>query len=109
MMPNESQVRFYREFLMARGKFNPLDFGVNLERDAFMDVMVEDFNEAFKGGMSIDELCLRPRAALAFCDDVRRKHGKTFVLIEHQHERVAPVCDETWYLAEGVLRGGNNP
>ena len=43
-----------------------MDYGVNLERDAFMDLMAEDFNEAFKGSMSIDELCLRPRAALAF-------------------------------------------
>ena len=74
-MMTTSQIAFYREFLMTRGKFDPMDYGANLERDAFMDLMVEDFNEAFKGSMSIDELCLRPRAALAFCDGVRRKHG----------------------------------
>lgn len=41
---------------------------------------------------------------MVLLDNVRRAHGKTFVLIEHQHERVVPICDETWYLADGVLR-----
>ena len=30
---------------MRRGDFNPMDFGVNMERAAFMDLMVDDFNE----------------------------------------------------------------
>lgn len=41
---------------------------------------------------------------MALLDDVRRAHGKTFVIIEHQHERVAPICDEAWHLADGMLR-----
>jgi hypothetical protein len=69
------QVAFYKEWLMARGKFNPMDFGVNMERDAFMDLMVDDFNAAYQDTLSIDELCLRPRSALQFCEDVRKRHG----------------------------------
>ena len=52
-----------------------MTFGVNMERDAFMDLMVDDFNMTFHGSISIDELCLRPREAITLCDDVRRKHG----------------------------------
>ena len=69
------QVAFYKEWLMARGKFNPMDFGVSMERDAFMDLMVDDFNRAFQDTLTIDELCLRPRSALAFCEEVRTRHG----------------------------------
>jgi hypothetical protein len=69
------QLAFYKEWLMARGHFNPMDFGVNMERDAFMDLMVDDFNRAFQDTITLDELCLRPRSALAFCEDVRQRHG----------------------------------
>lgn len=66
---------FYKEWLMRRGDFNPMDFGVNLERDAFMDLMVDDFNRAFQDSLTIDELCLRPRQALEFCNNVRTARG----------------------------------
>jgi hypothetical protein len=69
------QLAFYKEWLMSRGRFNPMDFGVSMERDAFMDLMVDDFNATYKGSLTIDELLLHPREALMFCDDVRRKHG----------------------------------
>lgn len=46
---------------------------------------------------------------LTLLDDVRRQHGKTFIIIEHQHERVAPICDESWYLSEGALQIRTNP
>lgn len=70
-----SQADFYREFLMGRGKFDPSEFGVNLEKDQFTDQMVDDFGETYRGQWTIDELCLHPREAVRFCDDVRRKHG----------------------------------
>jgi hypothetical protein len=70
-----SQAEFYREFLMARGAFNPRDFGVDMDRDEFMDVMVDDFNATYTGGLTIDELLLHPREAQMFCDEVRRKHS----------------------------------
>ncbi len=70
-----SQEQFYKEFLMGRGKFNPADFGVNMEREEFTDLMVNEFNGIYRGAWTIDELCLHPREAAKFCDDVRRKHS----------------------------------
>ncbi len=69
------QPDFYKGFLMARGNFDPKDFGVDATREHFTDEMAEDFNGYFRGQCSIDELLLRPGAAIAFCDDVRRKRG----------------------------------
>ncbi len=73
--PTVTQLEFYREFLMTRGKFDPAEFGVNMEKEEFIDQMVEDFAAHYRDAWSIDELCLHPREALVFCDDVRRKHG----------------------------------
>src|SRR5688572_28530445 len=70
-----NQQRFYAEFLVVRGNFDPIDFGVNLERSAFIDMMVDDFNTTYRGSWTIDELLLHPREASRFCDDVRRAHG----------------------------------
>lgn len=36
-------------------------------------------------------------------DDLNDNYGKTFLVVEHQHERLAPVCRETWYLGDGEL------
>jgi hypothetical protein len=73
--PNVTQTQFYREFLMGRGKFDPAEFGVNLDKEEFTDQMVDEFNIIYRGGWTIDELCLHPREAARFCDDVRRKYG----------------------------------
>lgn len=40
---------------------------------------------------------------ISLLDRLRRDTGRTLVIIEHQHEQVAPVCDETWYLENGSL------
>lgn len=71
----ETQSQFYREFLMGRHKFSPQEFGVDLTNDEFDDLMVGDFNDTFRGGMTVDELALHPREAMRFCDEVRHKHG----------------------------------
>ena len=71
----KSQTQFYREFLMGRGRFNPAEFGIDLSREDFGDEMVNDFNDTYKGALTIDELLLHPREAVWFCDDVRRRHG----------------------------------
>ncbi len=60
---------------MGRGNFKPSDFGVDMTRDKFTDLIVDMFGEAYRGTMTIDELVLHPREALHFCDDVRRTHG----------------------------------
>ncbi len=72
---SKSQIEFYREFIMGREKFQPQDFGVNMDRGEFDDRLVDEFNTTYKGQWSVDELCLHPREALAFCEGVRRKFG----------------------------------
>jgi len=70
-----TQADFYREFLMARHAFDPKEFGVDLPHAEFVDRMVDAFGETYRGTLTIDELCLRPRMALQFCDDMRSKFG----------------------------------
>ncbi len=70
-----TQKEFYKEFLMVRGKFNPVEFGVNLSREDFGDEMVSDFAATYRDAWTVDELLLHPREAVRFCDDVRRQHG----------------------------------
>ena len=74
-LATEKQAAFYREFLMARGKFQPADFGINLSKEEFIDQMVEEFGSIYRGQCTIDELLLHPREAAQFCADVRRKHA----------------------------------
>jgi hypothetical protein len=71
----ESQQSFYRRWLMGRASFEPKEFGVDMEREDFIDHMVSDFNSTYRTMWTIDELCLHPREALRFCDDFRRNHG----------------------------------
>lgn len=72
---NAYQTAYYREFLIARDKFDPKDFGVNLEKEEFTDQMCDEFNATYCGQWTIDELLLHPREAAIFCDQVRRKFG----------------------------------
>lgn len=74
-MPTSKQDEFYRSFLMGRALWKPEDFGIAMEKDALGDMVVEEFNSIFRGQLSVDELVLRPRTAMAFCDQVRLKHG----------------------------------
>ncbi|MFH2124577.1 MAG: ATP-binding cassette domain-containing protein [Pseudomonadota bacterium] len=30
-------------------------------------------------------------------------HGKTMLVVEHQYERMAPICSRTWFLVDGHL------
>ena len=59
---------------MGRKKFTPDQFGVDMSREIFDDLMVEEFNLAYGSHWSLDEMLLHPREAARFCDDVRRKH-----------------------------------
>lgn len=68
-----SQADYYREFLMARTKIDPRDYGIDMEKDEFLDRMVEYFSDYTRGQISLDELLLRPRSALHFCDGVRER------------------------------------
>lgn len=71
---SESQAEFYRRFLMARQSIDPEQHGVQMGKEEFIDLMVEEFNNAFRS-WSIDELLLHPRQAMRFCDDVRYRHA----------------------------------
>lgn len=73
-MVSEKQMAYLREWLMARGSFQPSDFGIQMEKADFIDQMADDFSEAFRGTLSVDEVLLRPRTAMHFCDQVRAKH-----------------------------------
>lgn len=63
---------FYKEFLMGRHAFKPQEFGVDMDRNAFDDFMVDTFHSQFRDNLTIDELLLRPRQAALFCDNVRQ-------------------------------------
>lgn len=70
-----SQATFYQEWLMGRHSFKPQDYGVDMDRDAFDDMLVDDFHNSFRESLTIDELLLHPRQAARFCDDVRHRRG----------------------------------
>lgn len=59
---------------MAKRSFDPKEYGVGLDRDRFDDLMVDEFHNTIRA-WTIDELLLRPRDALDFCNEVRSKHG----------------------------------
>ena len=61
---SRSQTDFYREFLMRRGDYSPLEFGIELTREALMDLLVEEFNLYFRDQMTVDELVLNPSITL---------------------------------------------
>ena len=70
-----SQHSFYQDFLMTRGKFKPQDFGVDIDKDDFLDRIVELFSEYTRGTISLDEMLLRPDMSKQFCNDVRTRTG----------------------------------
>ncbi|WP_010587130.1 hypothetical protein [Schlesneria paludicola] len=59
--------------MLSRG-LSPTDFGVDLDRSQFIDLIAEDFEKQFVGLCMIEELLLHPDQAKHFCDRIRRKH-----------------------------------
>ncbi len=70
----DTQLAFYREFLMGRGRFDPRDFGVDMDRADFIDACVGAFHDIYRDTITIDELLLHPSEASRFVSDVRRQH-----------------------------------
>ena len=66
---------FLERYIMARQNIDPHEYGVDLPKDEFTDRMVAEFNLYTQGRLSVDEMLLRPRSALHFCDSVRQKFG----------------------------------
>jgi hypothetical protein len=59
---------------MARHALDLQVFGINMDKEAFVDLMCDAFNGYVRGTLTVDELLLRPRMALHFCDTVRAEH-----------------------------------
>jgi hypothetical protein len=59
---------------MARQSWDPKQFDIEMDREALIDLFVDELGAIGRGMWTIDELCLHPREALQFCDDLRRKH-----------------------------------
>jgi hypothetical protein len=64
-----------RKCFMIRQQVDLATHGVPLGKEEFMDLMVEEFINFCRGNLTIDELLVRPRSALQFCDVVRQKNG----------------------------------
>jgi len=60
---------------MARQSVDPNDYGIPMNKEEFTDQMVDEFGQYTRGQLSFDEMLLRPRTALHFCDTVRQRHG----------------------------------
>ena len=60
---------------MARDRFNPQDFGINMSKDDLTDMLLDKLSAMYRGLWTIDELLLHPLDAHRFCDEVRMEHG----------------------------------
>lgn len=69
-----TEEQFYTEFLMARQRFVPQDFGVEMGREQFNERCIDEFSNTYRT-WTIDELLLHPTEASRFVSDVRRKYG----------------------------------
>ena len=62
-------------FLMSRTKLAFDQFNISDPAEQVVDRLVDQFNDTYRGQLTIDELLLHPREALLFCDAVRSKNG----------------------------------
>jgi hypothetical protein len=60
---------------MVRTAINLRECGINLDREAFVGMLLDDFSAAYSNCLSFGELLLHPRLALQFCESVRQRHG----------------------------------
>lgn len=60
---------------MTRKRFTPQEYGVDMDRERFGDLIAETFNGQYRGQWTVDEMLLHPREAGQFCEDVRRAHN----------------------------------
>jgi branched-chain amino acid transport system ATP-binding protein len=54
---------------------------------------------------------LDQESAASLLETLKMLHskGKTLLIVEHQHEKVSGLCDETWYLRGGKLYSNGKP
>lgn len=63
-----------REFYVSRLSKTLAEYGIDTDPEMFVDSLVERFQGMYPA-FSIDELLVRPREALRFCDSVRCATG----------------------------------
>lgn len=61
-------------FYMARLSKTLEEYGIDTDPETFVDQLVERF-QAMYPAFTIDELLVRPREALRFCDSIRATTG----------------------------------
>jgi hypothetical protein len=66
---------FTESHLMARKRTDPKEHGVPLEKEEFAEQIIGEFEKFLPRGLTVDEFLLRPRVALAFCDEIRLDNG----------------------------------
>jgi len=62
-----------KELLVARLSQTLADYGIDDDPEAFKDGLVDLFHGLYPA-FTVDELLVRPREALRYCDAVRDKH-----------------------------------
>jgi hypothetical protein len=48
---------------------------MDVGREEFTDSVAEHFTARYRGQLSVDELLLRPREAMQFCDEIRHRES----------------------------------
>jgi hypothetical protein len=67
-------VAYLRELFMSRQSMKFSDFGVTEEQEQFIDGLVELFHGLYPA-FTIDNLLVRPREGIRYCDAVRQHTG----------------------------------
>lgn len=70
---SKSQSASRRKLVRARGKINPGHFGIDIERDAFTDLLVEYFAAAYSDSWFVDEPLPHGHEATRFRDEIHRQ------------------------------------
>lgn len=63
-----------REAIVARVSLNLADFGIDDDPETFVDSLVDCMAEMYPA-YNVDNLLVRPREAIRFCDAVRQRKG----------------------------------
>jgi hypothetical protein len=65
---------YFAEYIMGIRNFDPASFDLSIDREEFIDICTNDFNDFIRGEMSLDEMLLRPRLSSQFVDRVKYAH-----------------------------------
>jgi hypothetical protein len=57
------------EYRMARLKLK--NFGINMDEEQFKQLLADTFHGHYRAFPSVDELLVRPREAIRYCDRIR--------------------------------------